>query len=325
MKFLGIDGGGTSTNFLIIDQEGKILSYVGKPTCHYLNTSLEVFKSTMAEGINEACRKINISPADLTYSFVGIPGYGEIKKDMEILDSIIGNILQGENYKCGNDSVVAWAGSLACQPGINIVAGTGAIGFGLDSQGQEARASGWGEFCGDEGSAYWLGQRLINYFAKQADGRMEKSPLYQIVREEVDIKEDFQLLDYVINEIELKRDKIAGLARLVYRAAQAGDKNAIELYSQAAYEHYLTISSIINQLDFQDRILISYSGGVFRAEDYILGPLKVNLEQIPQETELIRPILGPLTGAALYALKLELGEIDKSIVERLKSQEKSIL
>lgn len=72
---------------------------------------------------------------------------------MEVLNSIVGKALSSSNYKCGNDSQAAWAGSLACQPGVNIVAGTGAIGFGVDANGNMARASGWGPFCGDEGSA----------------------------------------------------------------------------------------------------------------------------------------------------------------------------
>lgn len=325
MKFLGIDGGGTSTNFLIIDGTGRILSYVTKPTCHYLNTSLDTFANIMAEGIGEVCRKINISVLDLAYSFVGIPGYGEIEKDMEILDSIMEKTLQKDKYKCGNDSVAAWAGSLACEPGINIVAGTGAIGFGVDGKGKQARASGWGEFCGDEGSAYWLGQNLVNLFTKQADGRMEKSPLYYIVKEELNLKKDFEILDYLINKIGLKRDKVAQLGKLVYKAAEAGDENAKNLYVHGAYEHYLTISSIINRLDFKDKILISYSGGVFNAGDYILKPLKANLEKTYENIELIEPILSPLSGAALYALKTYLGQVDKNIIERLQEEEKSIL
>ena len=76
----------------------------------------------------------------------------------------------------------AGGGSLACRAGINLVAGTGAIGFGKDSFGKTARSAGWGYFCGDEGSAYWLGKQLISIFGKEADGRKAKTPLYDIVR-----------------------------------------------------------------------------------------------------------------------------------------------
>lgn len=327
MKFLGIDGGGTKTEFLVIDDIGKILGHTTMPTCHYMQTSLDNFENVMRKGINIVCSQMDISISDIDYTFVGIPGYGEIKKDIEILDSIIEDILLSQNYKCGNDSVVAWAGSLACQSGINIVAGTGAIGFGVDGKGNTTRASGWGHVCGDEGSAYWLGKKVIELFTKQSDGRMEKTPLYNIVREELNIQEDFELLDFVINHLGMKRDEIAQLAKLLYKAAEADDKRALEVYSRAAYEHYLTINAIINKLDFDisNKVLVSYSGGVFNAGKYILEPLETYLIEKNLNAELIEPILMPVTGAALYALNICLGEIQEDIIEKLKVEEKSIL
>ena len=159
LKFLRINGGGTKTDFLVIDDKGKVLAYTSMPTCHYIQTSLDNFESVIRNGIEKSIKVDWLSPSQIDYTFAGIPGYGEIEKDMEVLNSIVGKALSSSNYKCGNDSEAAWAGSLACQPGVIIVAGTGAIGFGVDANGNMARASGWGPFCGDEGSAYWLGYR----------------------------------------------------------------------------------------------------------------------------------------------------------------------
>ncbi len=327
MKFLGIDGGGTKTEFLIIDEKGKILVHTTMPTCHYKQTSLENFKNVIQDGINNVCNQIGIDISQIDYAFVGIPGYGEIAEDVDVLDSIVENILSSKKYKCSNDSVVAWAGSLACQPGINIVAGTGAIGFGVDNKGNTARASGWGHFCGDEGSAYWLGRKVIEIFTKQSDGRMEKSILYEIVRNKFNIEDDFELLDIVINDMKMKRDEIGKLAKLLYKAAEVGDKIALKIYSEASYEHYLTILAVIEKLDFDlnREILVSYSGGVFNAEKYVLEPLKKYLKEEKPNIRLIKPILKPVTGAALYALITCLGKVENNIVEKLKAEEKSIL
>lgn len=108
MKFLGIDGGGTKTEFLMIDESGKILGHTIKPTCHYKQTSLENFKVVIEDGVVEICNQVDISPSEIDYSFVGIPGYGEISDDVKVLESIVGEILSSKNYSCGNDSVVAW-------------------------------------------------------------------------------------------------------------------------------------------------------------------------------------------------------------------------
>ena len=327
MKFLGIDGGGTKTEFLMIDESGKILGHTIKPTCHYKQTSLENFKAVIEDGVVEICNQVGISPSEIDYSFVGIPGYGEISDDVKVLESIVGEILSSKNYSCGNDSVVAWAGSLACKPGINIVAGTGAIGFGMDEKANTARASGWGHFCGDEGSAFWLGKKVIELFTKQADGRMKKSPLYEIVRNELNIVDDFDLLYIVLNELKMERAKVAKLAKLLYMAAEKEDENSLGVYSQAAYEHYLTIRTIIEKLDFDlsSEILVSYSGGVFNAGKYVLEPLNRFLMEESLNIKLIKPILKPVSGAGLYALTTCLGQIETNVVDKLIVEEKSIL
>ncbi len=320
LNFLGIDGGGTSTEFIIINQKGKILSHINRPTCHYRQTSLETFEKVIKEGVKEVCNQANISISQIDYSFIGIPGYGEILDDIKDIESIVEKTLPLNSYKCANDAVVAWAGSLGCKPGINIVAGTGAIGFGVDSKNNFARASGWGHFCGDEGSAYWLGKKMIEIFSKEADGRLERTPLYDIVRSELEINHDFEIIDLVINRLEMKRDEVAKLARILYKAAEKEDKFAIEIFSQAAYEHYLTIKSIIEKLDFQpdEKILVSYSGGVFNSGKYILEPLKKYLDKQNRNIELITPILKPVLGAALYAMNISLNNIENNVIPKLK-------
>ena len=322
MRFLGVDGGGTKTEFLIIDETGNILSRSIKATSHYKQTSLSNFKDVLESGIKDVCGPIDLLPQEIDYSFIGIPGYGEIASDVDELEGIVEEILGNKNYKCGNDSEAAWAGSLACKPGINIVAGTGAIGFGIDSKGNIKRASGWGDLCGDEGSAYWISLKLIEVFTKQADGRRAKTPLYEIVKEELKIKDDFEILDIVLNKLERRRDKIASLANLLFIAAQAGDYVAKDIYKDAAKEHFLTIRALIEKLSFdpEEEILVSFSGGVFKAGKYILEPLESLINAYRKDIKLIESILSPASGAAFYALVLK-GESSEGVVERLQRQE----
>ncbi|MBD8046729.1 MAG: ATPase [Clostridium argentinense] len=323
MKFLGVDGGGTKTEFIIINENGQVLGHSIMPTCHYKQTSLETFEKIMYEGIEEVCSKADICRLDIDFSVIGIAGYGEISEDIDTIEKVVESILPKDGYKGVNDGVVAWAGSLACNPGINIVAGTGAIGYGVDCKGNTARAGGWGHFCGDEGSAFWLGRKVIEIFTKEADGRLEKTPLYYILRNEFDIDNDFELLDIVINKMEMKREKVGKLAKLLYKAAEKDDKVAVEIYSQAAFELYLTIKSIIDKLNFlpEEKVLVSYSGGVFNGGKYILNPLKEYLSSGNKDIKLITPLLKPVCGAALYALTIKMGKQSIDIVENIKSEE----
>ena len=299
--FLGVDGGGTKTEFMIMDSQGKVLGFSRKDTCHYKQTSLENFEKIFKNGIEDLCKEAGINVFDIRYSVLGIPGYGEIEEDILGIQLIIKDILKTDRFQCVNDSLVGWAGSLGCKPGINIVAGTGTIGFGMNSIGRSARSGGWGHNCGDEGSAYWIGKRLIKLFTKQSDGRMEKTPLYNIVRENLNIKKDFDLISILLDDYKMERNKIARLSLLVYEAAEEGDLLAKEIFSQAAYEHFLMIKSLVKKLEFvEDKILVSYSGGVFKSGSYILSPLKGYLEEFDLGIQLVEPLLEPISGAVLY-------------------------
>jgi len=323
MYYLGIDGGGTKTAFEIINDKGNILSSFKTATCNYIQIGKENFGKVIREGIAGVCGEANIRISDVNYSCIGIPSYGEILSDTADLENIAKSALQSSNVKCVNDVEIAWAGSLACEPGINLLAGTGSMGYGVDQKSNAARTGGWGYFCGDEGSAYWLGKKLIELFTKQADGRIEKGKIFDIVREEFGITSDFDFISVIYNKLKLKRDEIAKLQLLLNKAADQGDRYAVDCYKRAAYELSIIVSAIINQLNFDadKSITVSYSGGIFKAGELILSPLREYLRE--RNIVLKEPLLSPVAGAALYALVNYNGHKDKQIVDNLFQQEKT--
>lgn len=313
--YLGVDSGGTKTSFTIINQQGELKASLKIGTIHYVQVGFDGFYNNLKKGIKLSCQKAGIKQSELDYAFFAIPAYGEIKSATEKMEELVQKLMADINFCCGNDVEAGWAGSLAAKAGINIVAGTGAIGFAKDDQNQSARSSGWGFFCGDEGSAYWLGRKLISLFTKEADGRLEKSPLYYILKEELDLEDDFEIIDLIYNKYEFKRDKVAALAKYLDQAAKKGDQLALELYQKAAYEYFLIVKAVTKKLNFdQDKkIKVSYSGGVFNAGDFVLKPLHKYLDS--EKYELQKPILRPDLGSALYALILDKGyeNYDKKI------------
>lgn len=321
MYYLGIDGGGTKTAFEIIDEKGNILSQYTTSTCNYIQIGKENFGKVISEGAANVCANANISISDIDYACIGIPSFEEIESDTQDLINITQDALQTKNVKCVNDVVIAWAGSLACEPGINLLAGTGSMGYGVDQKNNAVRSGGWGYFCGDEGSAYWLGKKLIELFTKQADGRMKKDKTYDIVCKKFGLKSDFEFIDVLYYKLGMKRDEIAKLQLLLNEAADQGDQYAVDSYKQAAYELSQIIAAIINQLDFdKDKsISVSYSGGVFKAGELIFAPLREYLSGF--NIELKKPLLSPVSGAALYALVNSNGRKDKDIVDNLCRQE----
>ncbi|KEH93503.1 N-acetylglucosamine kinase [Clostridium novyi] len=316
MYYLGIDGGGTKTAFVLINNKGNILAEIEKSTCHHMQVGLDGFERVIKEGLKDILNIVRICSIDIEYTFLGIPGYGEVEKDDKSIEEILKRIFKNDRFTIGNDVVAGWAGSLACKEGINLVAGTGSIAYGVNEKGESERSGGWGYFCGDEGSAHWIAKKGIEVFTKQSDGRLKKGQLYNVFKKKLDLKKDFDLITLIHDKYKFSRTEVAKIAMLVGEAAELGDEKAIQIYKEAAEEFYLMIKAVMDKLNYKNKIVISYSGGVFKAGDNVLNPLKEKLKNI--NCDIKNPILAPVVGSALYAYKLAGNEITDSIIDNLK-------
>lgn len=316
MKFyLGVDGGGTKTSFYLSNEQGIIQDYFETSTCHINQVGVQGIKDVFNSFLNKHLDK------QISYAVLGIPGYGEADSwDHEIEQCRMECF--GKNSMCINDVKVGWAGSLLCQPGINLVAGTGSIAYGENALGESARTSGWGHFLGDEGSAFWIGKKGLEIFTKEADGRLEKTPLYYIFKKNLNLLDDKELIDFIYNKINFSRTEIANFSKYVYEAAQGNDSHALEIFNEAGKEISFMVLGILNNIKFSDKVNISYSGGVFKSEDFILNPIKNYLDSFKILYVLSKPELEPGLGAVLYGLKQDGVEITNDIIENFKTWRK---
>jgi N-acetylglucosamine kinase-like BadF-type ATPase len=315
--FLGVDGGGTKTQFVLVDGDGKLVASHAGPTSYHLEVGMDGVRRVLADGIAALFGQAAIDGSAITHAFFGIPAHGEDSEAQVLLDAMPEPLLGHRRYRCGNDMVCAWAGSLGGKDGINIVAGTGSIGYG-ERQGKSARAGGWGEIFGDEGSAYWIAVQGLNVFTRMSDGRQPKGPLYAAFRESFGLNADLDLCARVMNAPD--RGRIAAVSQLVARAAQDGDSAAIRIFDEAARELAAIVEAVRQALGFDptERVAVSYSGGVFNAGALILKPLELHLDRQPGGYHLQPPIVTPSFGAAVYAAKLAGQPFSAAAIERLK-------
>ncbi len=205
-----------------IDAEGRLrASHVGTTIAH-LADGLEAARARLTEGLEAALAQAEATSGDVGYAFVGLPAYGEDGEMTAALDVLPAAVLAPGRYRCGNDMVCSWAGSLACADGISVIAGTGSMAYG-EYAGRQARCGGWGELIGDEGSAYWIAREGMNLFSRMSDGRMARGPLHHLVRQRLGLESDLYLCSRIYGARADRRDAFAQFAPLVHEAAQSGD------------------------------------------------------------------------------------------------------
>jgi N-acetylglucosamine kinase-like BadF-type ATPase len=315
--FLGVDGGGTKTAFVLIDDLGHVLGSARGGSAYHLEHGLPHVRQVFEDGVAEVTARAGITAADITYAFVAIPTHGEASHEVAVLDELPAAALGHDRYRCGNDMIAGWAGSLASADGIAVVAGTGSLTYG-ERAGASSRVGGWGELFGDEGSGYWIGLEALIAFTRMSDGRLPRTALYDLVRAATGVDADLDVIDVVFTQWQRGRGRIAALSRLVVDAAGAGDPVADDVLDRAVGHLVALVETTRRNLGFPpgERVPVSYSGGVFTAET-VRTRFAQALAARPEPYELRTPRFSSDIGAALHAAALAWHPLGDAALARL--------
>lgn len=286
---IGIDGGGTKTKFTLFTEDGDEVRSKVLSTCHVLQVSKEEMKHVLMDGVmsvlNDEC------PLKDVVICAGMGAYGQNESITKEIDDVFVELFPDNKVKLYNDGEIAVAGSLAGQEGAVIISGTGSIGFKLEN-GKFSSCGGWGYVLGDEGSAYWLGKLALSTFCKMSDGRMERSVLYDKIKEHFDLKTDDELIQLSAKELK-DRTIVAGISKVVYDSYVEGDETAKDLFKQVSHE----LALLIKTLNPKSK-LVSYGGGMWHSKDLIVPMIN---EELNNEFNIIDPIDSAEKGAYYLA------------------------
>lgn len=293
MQWIGVDGGGTKTLFELFDSDMNVLQRLRLPTCHAGQVGYDGMRAVLSEGVEvllaEASGEVGLG--------FGLAGYGQDARIRASIDEVVRSVAGARPYELVNDVRAAWASSLAVRDGVAVVCGTGSIAYAVRGD-REQRAGGWGCQIGDEGSGHWIGRELLRLFSRQADGRDERGPLFDVVMERLGLAEPSDLVSYVRDELGDDRTKVASLTRVLRAAVLAGDAQALGVYERGAAELAEIAAAAARGLFEQgERVPVGYAGGVFEgAGELLFEPF---CRALPDCFELTKPVYEPAAGPCL--------------------------
>ncbi len=304
MYYLGIDSGGTKSAFLLADEKGQIYARYRGEGCTVLFSHKDGIQSMVEKGVGAICSLAGISPDDIACIGLGISGYGEGEGTETAPLEACEAVLSPGRAVCQRDTYVGWAGSLLFEPGINVIAGTGSIVYGVDAGGHDARSGGWGctgAGC-DEGSCTWHGQRLIQEWTRQADGRKPHTNLYTMFRKHFHIKGEDEHFISALNDITGQASNLPELQRLLAQIYDTGDPAAAQIYDEGAEQLWMGIQAVARALGFEGTSYpVSYTGGLFKSGACALDPLRKRIEAAG--ARLLEPKFEPDVGALMMAIR----------------------
>jgi N-acetylglucosamine kinase-like BadF-type ATPase len=297
--FLGVDGGGTKTHAVLLAEQERMLGEGFAGPSNPLRVGVASAATAVREAVDGACDAAGVRRADIAACEVGLAGVRRADLRERMRDSL--TTLGINSLEVVTDSDIALYGATNGAPGLVLIAGTGSICCGRNARGKRVCAGGWGPLAGDEGGGSWLARRALQAVAQAADGRGKETALSQAACAyfKVAAPDD---LGFAIYAPSMTNERIAGFGRCVVEAAEKRDEVARAIIADAGRELGKAAKAVIRKLGMErERFQVAYVGGVFRAGDLILAPLREVINAVARQAYLAPPHMPPAIAAAHMA------------------------
>lgn len=261
LVFLGVDGGGSKTMAILVDERGRELGRGQAGSANYANVGLEQAKASIYQAV-AAARDQASGPVEVRSAWIGLAGIDTPQARHDFtphLRALAPHVLLTNDAELG-------LSALPQAVGVVLIAGTGSIALGRDSHGKIQRSGGWGHILGDEGSGYALGQQALQAAVRAADGRGPSTTLLERILAYWQLANPYDLISHIYPRGD--KAMIAQLSTCVLYAAREGDVVARAITHHAAEELALAVSAVYRKLDFAGQPLaVALCGGLLIHEE----------------------------------------------------------
>ncbi len=318
---IGMDGGGTKTEAILVHLNGTVTGTRTGGSTNIQAVGGEKLKKEVLALADELIQDAKIHVQDVLYMVLGLAGAGRAS-DQQAIKALFSGTPFADKLTVESDAVIALTGAFGLGPGIILIAGTGAICYGMNADRQFARSGGWGYLLGDEGGGYYMGREAIIAALKDLDGRGERTS----IRGRLEKMYSLKCIDEIIPMIyqnKIDRMTVAGLAPLVFEEEKEGDSVSAVIIKKASVELVRMAVSVAEKLNLErENIRIALIGSIFKLQESLIGHLKDELGQRELRVKLTEPENTPAAGAAILALEKSGRKIDKEILTNLKKSYK---
>jgi N-acetylglucosamine kinase-like BadF-type ATPase len=305
----GVDGGGTGTRAVIMDEKQRVVGEGESGPGNPLRVGIATAATNVREAIDNACGEAAIHRDEILIATIGLAGIRRKDIHDRTLEQLTEYLKEVKTIELLPDSEIALFGATGGRAGLVVIAGTGSICCGRNRQGKHFCAGGWGPIVGDEGGASWISRKALQAVAQAADGRGPKTALTAAALNYFTVASADDLSTAIYSQT-MTNDRLAGFGRHVLRVARAGDDLAIEILRKAGQQLGLAATAVIKKLQMEnDKFPVAYVGGVYGAGDLVLEPMHLEIKAVARDAYLAQPLFPPVIAAARMALSHAEGDL----------------
>lgn len=299
---LGIDAGATKTTVAVANQH-KILGYGHSGSANNHSTPPIQIIQHIQTAVRKALQASHLPPTTtFAYSVAGMAGIDSMV-DEQLAKRTIRRALHTTKFIVVNDVHIVLRSASKKSYGLALIAGTGAHGFGINSNGEKAHVGGLEYLISDEGSGYDMGNKALRAALRSADGRTKHTQLEELVLKHFKLKTIRDIEPLIYHQAYVPKANIGQLSLLVETAAKNNDWRAKEIVNETLQEVLLYIHTLVQRLHMKkDMFDIVLVGGVFKLQACnFQRQLHAGIKSIAPAATIIIPKQPPVVGAVHLA------------------------
>lgn len=295
--YIGIDGGGTKTRCALGD-ETRVVATAMTGGSNVVRLGKGIARTSLLTVVHDVCVAGKISPHQIQRVCVGAAGAAR-PEVVATIRAILAEVTTAPVDVVG-DTVTTLEAAFGPGPGIVAIAGTGSIVYGRDTNGNVARAGGWGFAVSDEGSGHWIGRRAVSAVLDARDAGLDTALAPALLSEwDCASPEELVQMANATPPPEFPR-----LFPVVLRVADRGDSTARSILDEAAAHLVrLTVMVIRRLVPHPPYAPVAISGSVFRQSPRIQEVFYNNLQKTFPGLEARRDPVEAVDGALALARK----------------------
>lgn len=286
---IGIDGGGTKTEFCLFDERGCVLARERLAGTNPNIYGIEGAISTLKAGIDA----ITVRENGISAIFAGIAGCG-VESNRRAVISALKKAYPGVRIEVKNDAYNVIYSTPHFERCMMAIMGTGSVVFAKTPTDLH-RLGGWGYLFDNGFSGYAIGRDAVMAALAAEDGTGEPTALFDILRERL----GGGIFQSVPALYRMPKEEIASFAKEVFAAYSAGDGVAAQILQARAAQLRHLIDCAAKRFDVGTRVILA--GGLTRDREIVLSLL----DTAHYTYEI--PTLPPIFGACCYCARM-LGE-----------------
>ncbi|MER3472677.1 MAG: hypothetical protein C4335_01295 [Armatimonadota bacterium] len=294
---LAIDAGGTKTDLLWAQPDGRMLARVAGQGINIASRPPERWQDVLEELLERA----GVERETVSVVCAGVAGY-TLPDRRQLFEQILQRLLPRSRVLVLPDYAIALEGATGGEAGVLVIAGTGSIAYGRDRDGKLMRAGGWGYLLGDEGSGFWIGREAVRVALAAMEGWGESTRLREVLAETFGTTDCGEWLS-VLYRAQNPQTLLAQMAPLVSEAAEQGDAPAQGILLAAGDHLAGLVVHLSRLLHLSEDFPVCTVGGVWKSQTILLKRFR---EQLTKQLdgwrgEVKPPLYSPVEGALLVA------------------------